>query len=158
MVTHLEDGFISEMHWLFSIFLSIPSTRVLYSLFRCVQYDSDRRIIHSCVHSLLQVVQSHAGQIDRLKQRKIPVVWFGIAQEVRLMGSFDNWTQGFSLSAEEFSDGTFTKFQAVLRLVPVSGSYRGPYNPQAFLKATFWHILRCCMLINNCQVARSHTS
>ena len=69
---------------------------------------------------LLQVVQQQAGHIDRLKQRKIPVVWFGIAQEVRLMGSFDDWTQGFSLSAGEFSDGTFTKFQGVLGLVPVS--------------------------------------
>lgn len=69
---------------------------------------------------LLQVVQTHAAQLDKLKQRQIPVVWFGIAQEVRLMGSFDNWTQGFSLSAEEFSDGTFTKFQSTLGLVPVS--------------------------------------
>ncbi|KAL3142359.1 hypothetical protein ABBQ38_002696 [Trebouxia sp. C0009 RCD-2024] len=70
------------------------------------------------MQALQQVVQTHAGQLDKMKQRQIPVVWFGIAQEVRLMGSFDNWTRGFSLSAEEFSDGTFTKFQGTLGLVP----------------------------------------
>lgn len=70
------------------------------------------------------MVQDHSGQVDQLRQRQIPVVWFGIAQEVKLMGSFDNWTQGFSLSAQEFSDGTFTKFKGVLALVPVSSPKR----------------------------------
>ena len=68
---------------------------------------------------MLQVVKHQTGKLDQLTERSIPVVWFGIAQEVRLMGDFDNWTQGFSLSAEEFSDGTFTRFQGDIKLVPV---------------------------------------
>ncbi len=71
------------------------------------------------IHAVLQVVKDQTGKLDQLTERRIPVVWFGIAQEVRLMGDFDNWTQGFSLSAEKFSDGTFTRFQGDIKLVPV---------------------------------------
>lgn len=67
----------------------------------------------------MQIVQDQFRELDLLTQRRIPVVWFGIAQQVRLMGSFDNWTQGFGLSAHEFSDNTFTRFQATLTIVPV---------------------------------------
>lgn len=67
----------------------------------------------------MQVVQEETHKVDRLKQREIPVVWFGIAQEVRLMGDFDNWTYGFALGTEDISDGIFTKYQAVIRLTPV---------------------------------------
>ncbi len=74
------------------------------------------------IHVVLQVVKDQTGKLDQLTERRIPVVWFGIAQEVRLMGDFDNWTQGFSLSAEEFSDGTFTRFQGDIKLVPVRPS------------------------------------
>ncbi|KAL0022905.1 hypothetical protein WJX77_005766 [Trebouxia sp. C0004] len=70
------------------------------------------------MHVLQQVVKDQTGKLDQLTERRILVVWFGIAQEVRLMGDFDNWTQGFSLSAEEFSDGTFTQFQSDIKLVP----------------------------------------
>jgi len=71
------------------------------------------------IHAVFQVVKDQTGKLDQLTERRIPVVWFGIAQEVRLMGDFDNWRQGFSLSAEEFSDGTFTRFQGDIKLVPV---------------------------------------
>lgn len=103
-------------HWLTAV--STACSKTWYDLVQCVPCNTGSHLKQW--FQLLQVVQTQAGQVDRLKQRKIPVVWFGIAQEVRLMGSFDNWTHGFSLSAEEFSDGTFTKFQGTLRLVPVS--------------------------------------
>ena len=73
----------------------------------------------------MQVVQDETQKLDRLTQRDIPVVWFGIAQEVRLMGDFDNWTNGFALSADHISDGTFTKYKSTIRLVPVSTSQAG---------------------------------
>lgn len=79
----------------------------------------------------MQIVQDQSRELDLLTQRRIPVVWFGIAQQVRLMGSFDNWTQGFGLSAQEFSDDTFTRFQATLTIVPVialsSSSAESPF-------------------------------
>lgn len=74
------------------------------------------------VQLLQQVVQDHTSHIDQLRHRKIPVVWYGIAQQVRLMGDFDGWTQGFSLSADDIHDGTFTKFHATLSLPP--GQYQ----------------------------------
>ena len=51
--------------------------------------------------------------------RQIPVSWYGVASEVRLMGSFDSWTRGFNLSAEEINDSVFTTFRAVVPLLPV---------------------------------------
>ncbi|KAL0022502.1 hypothetical protein WJX79_003099 [Trebouxia sp. C0005] len=90
-----------------------------------VQFGTDRQDtiakmskLVSRMHVLQQVVKDQTGKLDQLTERRIPVVWFGIAQEVRLMGDFDSWTQGFSLSAEECSDGTFTRFQGDIKLVP----------------------------------------
>lgn len=71
----------------------------------------------------MQVLQDHVRQVDKLTHRKVPVVWYGIAQQVQLMGSFDGWTQGFSLSADQIHDGTFTKFQATLSLPPVRSGF-----------------------------------
>ena len=64
-------------------------------------------------------MQAHVSQLDKVTHREVPIVWYGIAQQVRLMGDFDGWTQGFSLSANDIHDGTFTKFQATLSLPPV---------------------------------------
>lgn len=49
--------------------------------------------------------------------------WFGVACEVRLMGSFDGWTRGVDLSAEELSDSVYTEFEAELVLLPVRTLY-----------------------------------
>lgn len=87
------------------------------------QQTADKmKVLQDRMGLLRQVVQGEAQKLDKLTQRKIPVVWFGIAQEVRLMGDFDNWTSGFALRAEQLGDGTFTKFEVVLRLVP--GTYQ----------------------------------
>ena len=96
----------------------------------------------------LQAVQEQASKLDQLTRREIPIVWFGIAQEVRLMGDFDNWTRGFSLSAKEFSDGTFTKFQGTLGLVPVRALSDVPVAPRRCMRS--WHghmhMLQCRMM------------
>ena len=94
----------------------------------------------------MQMVQHHTAEIDQLRQRRISIVWFGIAQEVRLMGSFDNWTQGFSLSPEAFSDGTFTKFEGILWLVPVGQQLLTAFD---HWHKPMWHLpsgctQRCC--------------
>ena len=52
--------------------------------------------------------------------RPVPVSYYGVASEVRLMGDFDGWTQGFVLSAEEISDDVFTRFEGQCLLPPVS--------------------------------------
>lgn len=52
--------------------------------------------------------------------REVPVNWYGVASEVRLMGDFDGWTRGIDLSADDISDNVFTHFEAKVLLLPVS--------------------------------------
>lgn len=110
-----------------------------------------------CLHICLQVVQDQASKVDLLTHRKIPVVWFGIAQEVRLMGDFDNWTQGFSLSAEEFSDGTFTRFQGTIRLVPVSPCAEHQSAHIRMVKTEFNQCIKSiCLALGVCAESSRH--
>lgn len=51
--------------------------------------------------------------------RKVPVSWYGIGQEVRVMGSFDGWATGVLLSAEQLQDDVFNCYTGTLRLTPV---------------------------------------
>lgn len=62
------------------------------------------------------------GQAESVRKhvvRSVPIAWYGVASEVQLMGSFDAWTQGLPLSAEDIGDSVFTRFQANLQLLPV---------------------------------------
>ena len=45
-----------------------------------------------------------------------------MASEVRLMGDFDGWTVGHLLSCDAVEDSAFTRFEAIVKLVP--GRYR----------------------------------
>lgn len=57
--------------------------------------------------------------LDKLIFRKVPVTWYGLATEVRIVGDFDNWSEGYSLSPAQIQDQTFTKFSAEIPLRPV---------------------------------------
>ena len=48
--------------------------------------------------------------------REVPLTWTGMAEDVRVMGSFDGWTEGAQLSPEEL--GTPMRFGGVLKLRP----------------------------------------
>lgn len=61
--------------------------------------------------------------LDGLVPRRVPVSWYGVAMDVQLMGSFDNWTRGIELSAEDLSDSVLTEFTAELHLLPVRKGY-----------------------------------
>ena len=52
--------------------------------------------------------------------REVPVAWYGMASEVRLMGGFDGWSRGYDLSAEDVGGNIFTRFEAMVPLLPVS--------------------------------------
>ena len=79
------------------------------------------RLIRDCVQGLGKEVEI----LDKLVFRKVPVTWYGLASDVRLVGDFDNWSEGFSLSPEEIRDQTFTKFTAEVPLRPVSACSSG---------------------------------
>ncbi|KAK9821396.1 hypothetical protein WJX74_009247 [Apatococcus lobatus] len=74
------------------------------------------------IASMQQVLQDQAESIHEQVVRSVPVAWYGVASNVQLKGSFDAWTQGITLSAEDIGDSVFTKFQASLQLLP--GDYR----------------------------------
>ncbi|MCO5551103.1 hypothetical protein L7F22_004600 [Adiantum nelumboides] len=61
--------------------------------------------------------------IEAVCYRDIPLVWHGVAEDVKVMGSFDGWIQGFQLSPE--FTGAFTKFSATVKLRP--GRYQIKY-------------------------------
>jgi 1,4-alpha-glucan branching enzyme len=56
----------------------------------------------------------------------VPVVWSGLASEVRLMGEFDNWGEGFLLSSDSIDDHVFQRFKANVPLLP--GRYRVKFS------------------------------
>ena len=69
-----------------------------------------------------QGMEKTLAGVDQLVIRRVPVVWYGLATDVRLVGDFDSWTEGFSLSPDEIQDQTFTKFSAEVPLRPVGPS------------------------------------
>lgn len=66
------------------------------------------------------------GLVDENRFRNFPIVWCGLAQDVRVMGSFDMWTRGVHLSpysgdgSDHFVSGA-NEFRGELMLLP--GTY-----------------------------------
>jgi Glycogen recognition site of AMP-activated protein kinase len=50
--------------------------------------------------------------------RAVPVVWAGLASEVRLMGAFDGWSEGVLLSSDAVDDHVFKRFATDVHLLP----------------------------------------
>jgi hypothetical protein len=48
--------------------------------------------------------------LAKVSMVEVPVSWIGIAEEVKMMGSFDNWSRGVDLSPEDY---TFSGEQTV---------------------------------------------
>eukprot|EP00240_Pyramimonas_obovata_P004206 CAMPEP_0118928440 /NCGR_PEP_ID=MMETSP1169-20130426/5686_1 /TAXON_ID=36882 /ORGANISM="Pyramimonas obovata, Strain CCMP722" /LENGTH=373 /DNA_ID=CAMNT_0006870413 /DNA_START=387 /DNA_END=1508 /DNA_ORIENTATION=- len=65
-----------------------------------------------------------AADIDGLESmslQAVPISWFGVAESIKLMGSFDNWTAGFELSPEDYTFSGDQTFSVEAQLLP--GSY-----------------------------------
>lgn len=58
--------------------------------------------------------------IDAACIKSVPIRWVGMASDIRIMGSFDNWTKGVAMSPE-FIEGGNNVFVADMMLV--SGTY-----------------------------------
>lgn len=56
--------------------------------------------------------------IESLRPREIAVHWVGMAENVQIMGSFDGWSHGETMSREY--SGDYARFSATLRLRPGS--------------------------------------
>ncbi|XP_068652543.1 protein PTST, chloroplastic isoform X2 [Aristolochia californica] len=69
--------------------------------------------------------------VDAAKYKDVELLWFGMAETVQVVGSFDGWSEGEHMSAE--CTGNFTKFSATLKLRP------GRYEIK-FLVDGQWHL------------------
>jgi hypothetical protein len=68
----------------------------------------------------LQALVDHSlGHVNKHRVRPVEVSWSGMAEDVRVMGSFDGWTHGMPLTPEERA--SYTTFSATLQLLP--GTY-----------------------------------
>lgn len=57
-----------------------------------------------------------ATEADALRRREVPIEWLSPASEVRVMGTFDEWTTGVELSPESIEDSGEDRVQC--RVVP----------------------------------------
>jgi hypothetical protein len=80
-------------------------------------------ILNARLDRMSKALATQAKSADAVCFREVPVTYQGNASDVRLMGSFDDWTRGFHLSPEYVDDGDgFTDtFTATCMLAP--GSY-----------------------------------
>ncbi|KAG0586424.1 hypothetical protein KC19_2G089800 [Ceratodon purpureus] len=93
------------------------------------------RYIHSHLASRLEemqkILKEQIKDADLVRTRSIGLVYYGMAEDVQVMGSFDGWTRGEQMSPE--STGTFTKFTTNIKLRP------GRYEIK-FLVDGEWHL------------------
>ncbi|KAJ1277816.1 hypothetical protein BS78_04G032000 [Paspalum vaginatum] len=61
-------------------------------------------------------VMEQIKDVDSLKPQEISVYWVGMAENVQIMGSFDGWSQGETMSMEY--SGDYGRFYATLKLRP----------------------------------------
>ncbi|XP_047337230.1 protein PTST, chloroplastic [Impatiens glandulifera] len=78
------------------------------------------RYIQSHLLSRLQGIQEKLKDqikgVEAAESKEVSLFWFGMAESVQVMGSFNSWNQGEYLSPEY--NGTFSKFMATLMLRP----------------------------------------
>ncbi|PSS30626.1 Protein PTST like [Actinidia chinensis var. chinensis] len=93
------------------------------------------KYIQSHLLSRLKAVQEKLMEqikdVDAAQSKEVPLFWFGMAESVQVMGTFDGWSQGEHLSPEY--TGSYTKFSTTLLLRP------GRYEIK-FLVDGEWHL------------------
>ncbi|KAL6272823.1 hypothetical protein ACE6H2_023515 [Prunus campanulata] len=78
------------------------------------------KYIQSHLLSRLEVVHEKLKEqikdVDAVQSKEVPLFWYGMAESVQVMGTFDGWSQGEHLSSEY--TGSFTTFSTTLMLRP----------------------------------------
>ena len=65
---------------------------------------------------LQEALEAQERDVDLVRVREVPLEWHGMAEDVCVMGSFDNWTKGVHLSPEY--SGSQNVFRGELLLMP----------------------------------------
>eukprot|EP00898_Chlorokybus_atmophyticus_P009179 jgi/Chlat1/9262/Chrsp99S09295 len=78
------------------------------------------KYVHSLIadrtRELQSLIEAQLRIVDKHEVRQVEVFWQGMAQDVKVMGSFDGWSKGEQLSPEVM--GTYAEFRTTLRLRP----------------------------------------
>ena len=75
------------------------------------------RILHRCVEDLSARLGDESTTLSYIRKVPVPISWIGVAEDVKLMGSFDGWTNGEQLSPNDVT-GSITQFSTELLLRP----------------------------------------
>lgn len=75
------------------------------------QVSSRLRVLH-------QAMQENVEALDLQSTRTVPIFWEGVAEDVKMMGSFDDWTRGLALSAEDYTFAGSQLFSGEIDLIP----------------------------------------
>ncbi|KAF4381960.1 hypothetical protein F8388_000654 [Cannabis sativa] len=70
----------------------------------------------SRLEAVLEKLEEQVKDIGAAQSKEVPLFWYGMAESVQVMGSFDGWSQGEYLSSEY--TGSYTKFSTTLMLRP----------------------------------------
>ncbi|XP_030508391.2 protein PTST, chloroplastic isoform X2 [Cannabis sativa] len=70
----------------------------------------------SRLEAVLEKLEEQVKDIGAAQCKEVPLFWYGMAESVQVMGSFDGWSQGEYLSSEY--TGSYTKFSTTLMLRP----------------------------------------
>ncbi|PON38270.1 AMP-activated protein kinase, glycogen-binding domain containing protein, partial [Parasponia andersonii] len=70
----------------------------------------------SRLDALLEKLKEQIKDVDAAQSKEVPLFWYGVAESVQVMGTFDGWSQGEFLSPEY--TGSYTKFSTTLLLRP----------------------------------------
>jgi len=76
------------------------------------------RILQRSVEDLSQKLKNERETLTYIRKVSVPISWLGVAEDVKLMGSFDGWTSGQQLSPTESVSGGQMEFSAELLLRP----------------------------------------
>ncbi|CAK9215645.1 unnamed protein product [Sphagnum troendelagicum] len=78
------------------------------------------RYIHSHLAYRLEEMQklifARIKDVDMVRTREVDIAYYGMAEDVRVMGSFDGWTYGEQMSPE--STSMYTRFTSTIKLRP----------------------------------------
>uniref|UniRef100_A0A0A0LAW5 AMP-activated protein kinase glycogen-binding domain-containing protein n=1 Tax=Cucumis sativus TaxID=3659 RepID=A0A0A0LAW5_CUCSA len=61
-------------------------------------------------------IMDQIKDVDLVQSKEVPLFWYGMAENVQVMGTFDGWSVGEDLSPEY--TGAYSKFSTTLRLRP----------------------------------------
>ncbi|XP_057481106.1 protein PTST, chloroplastic-like [Actinidia eriantha] len=120
-----RDELLLWLHWQ-KKFLNMKFQRVQERLM-----GNTFSLTFSRLNAVSEKLMEQIKDVDAAKSKEVPLFWFGMAESVQVMGTFDGWIQGEHLSPEY--TGSYTKFSMTLLLRP------GRYEIK-FLVDGEWHL------------------